>query len=74
MAELVNLNKARKARNRALKTAEAAQNRIAFGTSTKLKKAAQAQRTLEAARLDGAKRSRTDAKTKVDVNGPDVGD
>ncbi|MEH3035482.1 MAG: DUF4169 family protein [Sphingomonas adhaesiva] len=56
MAEVVNLNRARKAKARATREAQAATNRAAFGR-TKAQKAADAQ---DAARretlLDGAKR------------------
>jgi hypothetical protein len=56
MSEIVNLNKARKARDRAQAKASAAENRVRFGRS----KAATAAEKLEAERarreLDGMKR------------------
>lgn len=56
MAELVNFNKARKARARSEDKAEAAENRVRFGR-TKGQKAAEQAATDKARReLDGAKR------------------
>lgn len=58
MAEIVNLRRARKARDRAEATAKADANRAAFGRSKAEKQAAQAEterrdRTLDGARLNG---------------------
>ena len=59
MAEIINLNRARKARVRAEKTAEADANRHRFGR-TKAQKAAEAQDQDRAQRtLDGARRDKT---------------
>lgn len=53
MAELINLNKARKARSRVANAAMAAQNRVLHGLSGAQKKAARAQRDKDDARLEG---------------------
>jgi hypothetical protein len=56
MADLINLNKARKERARAEKPAKAAENRVAFGR-TKAEKDLEKARTENAARLlDGHRR------------------
>lgn len=56
MSDIVNLNKARKLRDRARKKAQAAENSVTFGMS-KAQKKAQATRADKAARdLDGKKR------------------
>lgn len=58
MAELINLNKARKQKARADATAQAAANRVKFGR-TKAEKQRDAAAEAEAARrLDGLKRER----------------
>lgn len=58
MAELVNLNKARKARGKADDRAKAAENRAKFGR-TKLEKGLEGARQAKAGReLDGKKRHR----------------
>lgn len=61
MSEIVNLNKARKARDRiaAKRTAEA--NRLSFGRTRAEREAARAARDRDAARLDGHKRDDDDA-------------
>ncbi len=58
MSEIVNLNRARKAKARAKSQSEAAQNRIAFGLSKAEKNAALATRAKCDANLDGHKRER----------------
>jgi hypothetical protein len=55
MADIINLNKARKARARQTDKARAAQNRVVFGTSTKLKQLEKARQKQADARLEGAK-------------------
>jgi hypothetical protein len=56
MAEVVNLNKARKARTRAAVKAQAVENRAKFGRSKADKAAAEAQTRLADRRLDGHER------------------
>jgi hypothetical protein len=56
MAELVNLNKARKAKAKASKTAEAAANRVKFGRTKAEKLAANAEAERAARKLDETKR------------------
>jgi hypothetical protein len=58
MAEIVNLNKARKAQGKATKSAQAAQNRVAFGLTKgqKAKQKAEADKLRRA--LDDAERER----------------
>jgi hypothetical protein len=56
MADLINLNKARKNRDRAARRAQAAENRVAFGR-TKAEREAETARQDKAARLiDGHRR------------------
>lgn len=55
MAELVNLNRARKAKARAAAQATAAANRVAFGRTGAEKRAAKAEAERLAKTLDGAK-------------------
>ena len=55
MADLINLNKARKTRARAQRTAEVAQNRVLHGLPGAKRAAARAAREQEAARLKGHK-------------------
>jgi hypothetical protein len=58
MAEIVNLNKARKAQGKAARSAQAAQNRVAFGLTKaqKAKQKAEADKLRRA--LDDAERER----------------
>jgi hypothetical protein len=56
MAEIVNLNRARKAKARGEAQATAAANRIAHGRTKAEKQAAQAETERRARELDGAKR------------------
>jgi hypothetical protein len=55
MAEIVNLNKARKAQGKADKTAEAARNRVAFGRT-------KGQKALEKAQAEKLRRALDDAE------------
>jgi len=58
MAELVNLNRARKARTRSEAEARAAENRAKFGRTKAEKKLDQARAGKAARDLDGGKRER----------------
>ena len=53
MAEIVNLRRARKARDRASAEAQAEQNRIAFGRTNAERKLTEAEKTLAERRLEG---------------------
>ncbi len=55
MGELVNLNRARKARDRAARAAQADANRVAFGRTRAERVAADAERARQEDALDGAK-------------------
>ena len=52
MAEIVNLNKTRKAKAKADRAAQAKENRVAFGRTKAEKNKAEAQRKLDARKLD----------------------
>ena len=56
MAEIINLRRARKARDRAASEAEAAANRLSHGRSKAEKQATRAERERLERTLDGAKR------------------
>ncbi|HWK34974.1 DUF4169 family protein [Sphingomonas sp.] len=56
MGEVVNLNRARKAKRRAEATAQADANRVAFGRTKAAKQAAAAEQDRAAKLLDGALR------------------
>ena len=56
MAEIVNLRKARKAKARADKEAQAAANRVKFGRSTAEKRQVEAERTAAERKLEGHRR------------------
>ena len=56
MAEIVNLNRARKAKRRADEQVQATANRVAFGRTKAEKVAARAEAERQGACLDGAKR------------------
>lgn len=56
MSEIVNLNKARKAKARADKQAVAAENRVRFGQPKSVSKLEKARAEKAAKALDGAKR------------------
>lgn len=60
MAEPINLNKARKARQRAADKAQAAVNRAKFGRPKAQREADAAREALESRRLDGAQRGAHD--------------
>jgi len=53
MAELINLNKARKAKVKQRETAQAAQNRLIHGISTHDRKLEKARQKLETGKIDG---------------------
>ncbi|HEV7338585.1 MAG TPA: DUF4169 family protein [Bosea sp. (in: a-proteobacteria)] len=53
MAEIVNLRRARKAKARSEAEAQAAQNRIEFGRTKAERKLTEAEKALQAARLEG---------------------
>lgn len=55
MGEIVNLNKARKARDKAAAKRTAEANRLTFGRTRAERDAAKAERYRDAARLDGHK-------------------
>ena len=56
MADVVNLNKVRKAKAQAVRAAQAAQNRIRFGRTKATKVQSEAERRLGDKRLDGHER------------------
>lgn len=58
MAEPINLNRARKARARAVDKAQAAENRVRFGRTPEEKAAARSEAERTARALDGAERER----------------
>lgn len=58
MAEIVNLRRARKTRSKAEAEARAAENRIAFGRTKAEKKQSEAEKALQATRLDGHRLTR----------------
>ena len=57
MADIVNLNRARKAKGRADKEAQAAQNRIAFGRTKAEKQQAAAEKARADRQIDDHKRT-----------------
>lgn len=60
MGDLVNLNRVRKARDKAAEKAEAAQNRVAHGLTKAERTEVEAEAERRAQALDGAKRERPD--------------
>lgn len=60
MAEIINLNKVRKERVKAAKSALAKQNRLVFGRFKGAKALAEQQGAVEAARLEGHRLEDTD--------------
>jgi hypothetical protein len=60
VGEIVNLRRARKQKARTASEAEAAANRVSFGTSRSGREAATKLRELEAARLEGHRRAAPD--------------
>ena len=66
MAEIVNLRRARKARDRASAEAQAEQNRIAFGRTKAERKLTEAEKTLAERHLEGHRLSdEPDGKDKA---------
>lgn len=59
MAEVVNLRRARKDRAKREKEAQAQENRLAFGRTKAERELTDAQKRLEAAKLDAHKREET---------------
>lgn len=55
MAEIINLRQARKAKERAVKESQAADNRIAFGRPKKARTLSEAKKAIEFARHEGHK-------------------
>jgi hypothetical protein len=55
MADIINLNKARKAKVKQADKAKAAENRVVFGTSTKLKQLEKARQKQAQDRLEAQK-------------------
>ena len=53
LTDIINFNKARKAKLKQSKAKEAAENRVRFGVSTKARKAEVLQRDRQEAKLDG---------------------
>ncbi|GJE57509.1 MULTISPECIES: DUF4169 family protein [Methylobacterium] len=53
MAEIINLNQFRKARDKADKQARAAENRVVFGRPKKVKTLAEKKAAIESDRLEG---------------------
>jgi hypothetical protein len=66
MAEIINLNKARKVRDRAKAKAQAEQNRVAFGRTKAEMEQAEAERARHNQVLDGVKRDRPDGPSDAD--------
>ncbi|GJD47924.1 hypothetical protein OPKNFCMD_0637 [Methylobacterium crusticola] len=60
MAEIINLRQARKARERAARDRDAAENRAAFGRSKPAKTRAETREALDAARHEGHRLERPD--------------
>ncbi|GEP08373.1 DUF4169 family protein [Methylobacterium gnaphalii] len=60
MAEIINLNQFRKARDKAEKQARAAENRIVFGRSKKAKTLAEKEAAIESERLEGHRLKKPD--------------
>ena len=60
MAEIVNLRRARKLKERELKQAEAAQNRAVFGRSKAEKRLIESERALAEASLDARRLAKPD--------------
>ena len=52
MADIINLNKARKARNKGAKEEQAGQNRVSFGQKKSEKTATKAERLKQSRKLD----------------------
>ena len=70
-AEVINLNKARKARERAIRENEANENRLKHGQSKSERTLFQAERRKSQAELDGVKRDGRSIISDYDDDGPD---
>ncbi|MEN3792798.1 DUF4169 family protein [Fulvimarina sp. MAC3] len=71
MGDIVNLRRARKAKARIDREAEAADNRIKFGTPARLKSLEDALRSRAHQALDGHKRDRGQLTSRDDAEAPD---
>ena len=60
MAEVINLNKVRKSRNKAATKQQADENAVKFGRTKVKKRAETSQKALDQTRLDGHKRETDD--------------
>ncbi len=69
-AEIINLNKVRKARERADREKEAHENRLKYGQSKVERNLADAQHRKSQADLDGAQRGGSHAEDDADDNDP----
>jgi len=52
MADLINLNKARKAKTKQRETAKAAENRVVYGLSTRIRKLEKSKQQKETEKID----------------------
>ncbi|MDC7682417.1 DUF4169 family protein [Asticcacaulis sp. BYS171W] len=64
MSEVINLNKARKARQKDQKKATAAQNRVVYGISARDRQAASENERLEMRKLDQLRLGKSDENKK----------
>ena len=69
-AEIINLNKVRKARERADREKEAHENRLKYGQSKSERSVVDAQHRKSQADLDGARRDDSDPADDADDNDP----
>lgn len=67
MSNVVNLNKARKAKTKAEKQKKAVENRIIFGTSTKVRKIEIKKTDMESKKLDQRLLNTTDGNKKEEL-------
>lgn len=67
MADIINLNKARKAKVKQSQTAKAAENRIRYGVATMDRKVEKARQKKEAIKLDNHKLGDDSHNKKVDA-------
>lgn len=67
MSNIVNLNKARKAKTKAEKQKKAVENRIIFGTSTKVRNLEIKKADMEAKKLDQRLLNTTDGNKKEEL-------
>lgn len=70
-AEVINLNKARKARERAIREMEANENRLKHGQSKSERSLLQSERRKSQSELDGARRDGRHIPIFPDDDGPD---